>query len=404
MPYFWKQLCRRKALVAVTALSAVITCTLICGFHLGETSMSAQIGEVMDNLSVSCAVTNLTGTQEDGLDLPDWAIRLFLPVTADTRHIPETSFLDYLKEVRIKTSAKGEKDGQRITVYGVTTIAADRSIDPADERITWLDGYRDAVFEGEEPICLVSEDLYGTLSAEETDTQEITVHIKGRRNANCITERTLRIAGVVSGQQQAVYCPFAVVADAVTEVSGSLTADSISAVIKDNRRIDEFREKCAGVYFAEVDPRGIPQPWQASPLYESYPFALAVYDETLRETINTLERGYNVFRTCRIAVIVLTAGLGLVTGILSVRRRQRELALGNVMGCSRTGIFSEVFAGYGVVSVTGFAAAVTVFWIVFCAPPWSSIAAALGAGGVGTALGALPILINDDILMMTGKE
>ena len=39
--------------------------------------MAARIEEVYDNLEVRCSVTNLTGTQSDQLNLPDWVLRLF---------------------------------------------------------------------------------------------------------------------------------------------------------------------------------------------------------------------------------------------------------------------------------------------------------------------------------------
>ena len=107
---------------------------------------------------------------------------------------------------------------------------------------------------------------------------------------------------------------------------------------KDNRRIDEFKQRCASVYFASVYPLGVPQPWEASPIYDSYPYALEVYDKTLNETFRTLENVMTVFQICQIAVVILTLGMGFIVGNLSAKHRQNELALLNVLGLPRSSI------------------------------------------------------------------
>lgn len=331
MPYLLRRMRRRKKMCFVVGLSALIAGVLVFGFHIGSISMSRQIEEVIDNSVVTCAVTNLTGTQQDGLMLPDWAANLFRETTAESVHIPQTSFMDYVKDVRMKFSMEADSPYGSTQVFGVTSVYADKSISPQENRIDWLNGFDDSVFESDTQVCVVSEDLYSLL--QQSDNVQLSLAVKARNSKDRTADLTMTIAGVVHGKTGAVYCPWGEASKVCLELNGHLSVDCISATIKENSRIEEFKENCASVYFAAVDPRGVPQPWEASPIYDSYPYALEVYDKTLNETVGTLENGMTVFRICQIAVVILTLGMGFIVGNLSVKHRQKSLRSKIYLGC-----------------------------------------------------------------------
>ena len=403
MPYLLRRMRRRKKTCIIVGLSSFIAGVLVFGFHLSSLSLSHQLEEVINNSVVTCAVTNLTGTQQDGLMLPDWAANLFRETTPESVHVPVTSFLDYVNNIRMKFTMDADSPYGSVQVFGVTSIYADRSISPQENSIDWLDVSDDSIFECNTDACVVSEDLYVLL--QQRRKGQITLSIKARNDSKRTTDLTLRIVGVLHGKSMKVYCPWIPASSVCLDLNGHLSVDCISATIKDNRKIDEFEKKCARVYFATVDPRGIPQPWEASPIYNSYPYALAVYDEALNETVKTLESGIAIFHVCQIAVIILTLGLGFIIGSLSVKQRQKELALQNVLGQPRSCIYFEVFAEYMMISFLGLGSSITILTIVSrTLMPWFYVAAILLAGCLGIAVGALPILINKDILMMTKSE
>lgn len=76
-PYFFKQMRKRTSLCLVVVLTALAFSLALCMLQRSRDQMAARIEEVYDNLEVRCSVTNLTGTQSDQLNLPDWVLRLF---------------------------------------------------------------------------------------------------------------------------------------------------------------------------------------------------------------------------------------------------------------------------------------------------------------------------------------
>lgn len=403
MPYLLRRMLRRKKMCIIVGLSVFIAGVLVFGFHLGGLSMARQIDEVIDNSIVTCAVTNLTGTQQDGLMLPDWAANLFRDTTSESVHVPKTSFMDYVKDVRMKFSMEADSPYGSTLVFGVTSIYADRSVTPQENMIDWLDGFDDSLFESDAEVCVVSDDLYALL--QQSGSNKLILSVKAWNSKERTADLTLTVAGVLHGKSESVYSPWAPASKVCLDLNGHLSVDCISATIKDNRRIDEFKAKCASVYFAFVDPRGVPQPWEASPIYDSYPYALEVYDQTLNETTKRLENGIMVFQICQIAVVILTLGMGFIVGNLSVKHRQKELALQNVLGLPRSSIYSEVFVEFAIVSFSCLAICVAALAIIFReSPPWIHIFAVLAASCLGVTIGAIPILTNKDILLMAKKE
>lgn len=403
MPYLLRRMRRRKHLCLLVGLSALLAGALVFALHLGIRSLERQVEAVIDNSVVTCAVTNLTGTQDDYLMLPDWAANLFQETTPESVHIPETSFLDYVRDVRMKFSMEADSIYGAVQVLGVTAIHADRSLSPQENEIEWLKGFDDSVFAGDDAACVLSEDLYSLWRQE--DVEALTLKVKARNSKDRTAVLTGKVAGVLHGKRGAVYFPWTPAAKVCHELNGNLSVDCISATIKDNRKIKAFREKCADVYFARVDPHGNPQPWTASPIYENYPFALEIYDRTMNETVERLTSGIRVFRICQWIVAGLILALSLIVGNLSVKHRQRELALQSVLGLSQTRIYAEILTEYALLSVLSLSLGTAVLALLFrTAPPWGILAAIMGASCLGATCGALPILTNRDILLLTKTE
>lgn len=404
LPYLLHRMYRRKKMCLFVCLIAIVTSTLLYGLHAGDRSMDRKIQDVYDNTVVTCAVTNLTGTQSDHLNLPFWAVDLFLEFSENRIHVPETSFLDYVQDVQMKATMEGSLSGQTVDVVGITALSADRSVRPEETTITWLDGFDDTVFSGTDPVCLITEDLYQSVNSAEKDANTIPLTIHGTYNRDVTTELNLTIAGVCTGKQTTVYCPWEIAVPAYTEVNGQLSADCIYATIADNRKIDEFKERCAYQYFAKVDPKGTPQQWESSPVYDTYPFAMAIYDEMLSQTVSSLQQNQTIYRLCQKIIVVLALGIGFVIGNLSTKQRQKEFALQYVLGLPKRRIFTELWVEHFLVNGSGFAVGILLFWLVSgTTPPWMVLLSAFGAGCIGVALAAWRGLSGSDILQLVKR-
>ncbi len=404
LPYLLRRMCRRKKMCFAVCIMGFAVSALLYGFRMGDLSMDRQIEDVLDNAVVTCAVTNLTGTQSDYLELVDWTVNLFRETDADSIHVPETSFLDYLEDIQMKLSTGGELSGQSVNVVGVNTLRADHSLRPEEDRIFWFEGYDETIFSQAEALCIVSEDLYQGLEPGDSADREITLKIQGEYDEEKVTELKLTVAGTCSGKQATIYCPWSIAEDAYRSVNLFFGADCIYATIIDNRRIEEFKERCAREYFAEVDPKGVPQPWEKSPLYDSYPYAFAVYDETMNLTVESLRQNQSIYRLCQKIIVVLTLGMGFIIGNLSTKQRQRELALQYVLGLPRGRIFTEVWVEHLIVCGAGTALATLVFLAISgISPPWGYLLGAFGANCLGVAAALLPVLIHDDILQVVKR-
>lgn len=403
-PYLRNRMRRRWRMCVFVFLIVWISSLLLCGMYMGERSMEAKIDDVYDSAIVTCAVTNLTGTQSDHLKLPTWVVELFREPTEDTVHIPENSFLDYVTDVQFKVSMKGESDWQDVNVVGITSLSADPAFRTEEHEVLWLGDYGESVFRSEEAVCVVSEDIYQGIYEGEDGTY-LPVEVHGRYNYDVTSDMNLKIVGICTGKQNTVYCPWNIASGLFISVNGKISADCIQATIINNRKIEEFEERCVRKYFAAVDPYGVPLEWTDSPMYDTYPYAFAVYDDTLNQTVESLQQNQRTFRFCRIVITVLTMGFGFVVGNLSTKRRQNEIALQYVLGLSVPRIFAEAWLEHLVVSSIGLAAFIAPAWIVFPAMlPWSNLLIAFAANNMGAAIAVCQVLRARDTLQLIIRE
>ncbi len=399
-PYLLNRMKRRRKMCFFVFLIALVTSLVLCSMSIGESSMSAKIEEVYDRTTVTCAVTNLTGTQSDNLALPKWVIDLFME-SEDRVHIPETPFSDYITDVEVKATLKGKRNGVSVSVVGITSFAADHTFRVEESEVEWLAG-DESVFRGEEAVCVVSDDIYESLPKGDSS---VTVQVYGDYNSEVTADQTMEVVGVCTGKTNTVYCPWEIIYNLSPIVNGSINADSIGATLKDSRKIDEFKEKCSSNYFVDVDPRGIPRKWEASPIYENYPYALEIYDETLSQTVSSLQQNQRIFKICRIIITVLTMGFGFVIGNLSTKQRQNEIALQYILGLSVPRIFIEAWLEHVAVSVVGFVVIILPALIISpSAMPWGNLLIAFVANSAGAAIAVFQVLHKRNALQLMIRE
>ena len=131
-PYMMQRIKRQPLAVALLFLLNFVAALLLCILHGGSQQMSRRIGNVYQNAKVSCYVSNLTGTQSDGLTIPEWVIHLFvekdkIPGSSGVNYSNDGDtafFQSYLAALQAQTVLNGQFQRGQAQLAGITGLAA----------------------------------------------------------------------------------------------------------------------------------------------------------------------------------------------------------------------------------------------------------------------------------------
>ena len=160
-PYFFKQMRKRTSLCLVVVLTALAFSLALCMLQRSRDQMAARIEEVYDNLEVRCSVTNLTGTQSDQLNLPDWVLRLFDGEKTYGNFQDNDLFAPYVRDVQVRSTVYCTTPGgqDRLTLSGVTGLKADSSLLASSGcTVIWREGFGEDMFRGRGFSLLLPEE------------------------------------------------------------------------------------------------------------------------------------------------------------------------------------------------------------------------------------------------------
>lgn len=281
-------------------VSIVLLIAFLCAFFTLFDGFICQKEQDMESayavIPVTVVVSNLTGTKTDDLKITDYIINYFLSDKyAYGGELQEKAFSSYVKDVCLKASvyySQGTGFSSRQKLIGITSVDAASELAPVSgNSITYFEGYDESIFTSNKAVCLVSTAAAEELSQDTDNSGNVilTVQMSPAATGEASTQISLEIAGTYSSKSQTIYCPFSCVAAVQTELDGKITGDSLSATVRDNHELDEFRQILIR-HFANVDPSGHQEEINNSPALRYQQFAITVHDETLRETLNALNR------------------------------------------------------------------------------------------------------------------
>ena len=213
------------------------------------------------------------------------------------------------------------------------------------------------------------------------------------------------VVGTYAGGAGRLYCPWWVARQLCLDVYGAITMDSLSAAMADNRRIDQFWDEYGSRYFVEPTRDGTPVPWEGYLMYRTYPFALAIYDDTLVKTVDQLHQNQKLLGLVSWLLGLSAFGVGAVFSILLLRHRSRELKLQYILGQARGGILLWALVEHGLLSLLGAAIGAGGFCVAFrTAPAWGPVAVFWGMNLAGTALAYLLTMRRTFLETNLGRE
>lgn len=295
--YMWKRAVRQPLMPIAMILVAMVLSVILCSLHASSEKEAADYEEIYRNTPVTVSVTDLTGLRQDNLSAPRWVVNAFneaFPI--------DNGLAEYVKDVRVKMSVG--------VLSGLTDMEAEPLFTPRmGGNIQWREGYDASCFGGKEYVCIVPEDSEYALEPDEITLTLSYVNGFGVTKTMTID---LTVAGTHALGNGEVYCPFWVVQYVCGRLDKSYEADAVSAVLKDNSRLEEFRE-AASQWFTEPNYSGEKTPWDYS-WYFYYPYALKINDSQLRSAQTTMENSRIINTICAFVVFAVATGAGFLIG------------------------------------------------------------------------------------------
>lgn len=336
------------------ALSLILLVALLCAFFAYFEGFLQQkerdIDTAYDVIPVTLVLSNITGTQTDRLEIFDYEIDYFLSEKYSIRAVLQPrAFSTYVKDVRLKASMyynSGSGFDEKKQLFGLTAVEAAPALLPVSgSPVTYVDGFDASFFASNEPLCVIPASMLETLTPDADGTY--TVSLSARMAPSALKETAekthLRVVGTYRADSQAIYCPYSIVSALQLEVNGFIVGDSLSATVRNNRELDEFREILAR-HFAEPDPSGKGTQLPGATTQFIMQHSVMIHDETLRSTLNALNRNLQTLYRLRPLFVFIEIAIGAIAGFFYFHVRRRELAVARSLGTRKSQV-----AGIGAV-------------------------------------------------------
>ena len=386
-----KNLKRAPVRAVVVLLFAAVISMIICALHASNEAELRNYEEVWQSVPITVTVTDPKGVNDGDLTIKCWVVDLFEreePIKIydasnygkydnnpyeffRTEPYVELSLSEYVKDIQVSAKLPiSTINGKNYTsasgttmLYGITSIPCDKQLLPEYGcEITWFDGYDESIFSGNEQLCIVPEGMIENYD----NNGNVELYLKGQsqkpvvrvdENGQIVVDMpkteytcTLKIVGTYTeGDGKSIYCPSDIIKQAYDGLEKTIIAQSLSATLKDNKRLDEFREKMS-LCFLEPDPNAKRTSWNVKidvglPMKiseKSYPYALDIDDNNLFDLAAILEDSIKFNRTVTVFVVILSVISGFLVGFLMIRRRKRDILLMRMVGESN----ARVYAGF----------------------------------------------------------
>ena len=338
---------RHRPLPALAVLLfAVVISFALCGLQRSNDAERESYEASYQATTVPFSVTNLYGEEiTEGRAIRGWIADAFIGMGVSEPYLAE-----YVKNLKMELtrSINGEYAGY--TLAGIPSAVATSLLDRArGGKVTWFDGYDESIlertFEEGDLFCVIPSTLYETL---EPGTKELKVEFFDYNRGERLLDgsyryksvhRTLVIAGSYASlkQEYTIYCPYGVVRRVAGELDFSTDVMSISGVLRDNYRLEEFREVAAN-WFAVPNANGEKTPWNRWG-YEYYLYALDIDDTVLQRVTRNYQISLFINKMSSMLVLAFCTAAGFFIGFLMVRARKREIGLMRTLGGSNFHIY-----------------------------------------------------------------
>ena len=386
--FTYKRLFRQPLPALGVLLFCAILTVALCTLHQSKLEAKEHYDEIYHDIDVTCTLTNLTGTESQGLEIANITLDRF------TGHLGLVNFplWEFLKNVQVRSVQHFRLNSEEYIISGITSI----NIAPelwSDNGCTveWLEGYDESIYSGSEMVCVVSQELY-----QELVTHEIAVYIlSDPQNSypNAVQHDfsgSFTIVGVANGvEKNVIFCPWNTLMDIWQFMGQYETASALHGTLKNNNDLEVFRALVAAYY-------PVPNP---NADYSDLRLAMDIDDSQLKQAELTLQNNLRSNEFSRILIFGLTTAAGFIIGFLMIRSRKWEIALMRTLGMSNIDIFNVYSLEQTVCAALGAVlGGASYHW----QPAWQ-LGVFVGVYFVGLSLALLVILRNNLLMELKQK-
>lgn len=303
-------------------LIALLTFVLSAGIGVIRYAQGVQeekLEALERDFPVWVRVSDPTGAKTDGLNIINIYVFLFILEDYDVQN--GIAMKDNFKHVCLKLTQEAsvlDKQGgtKTLPMLGITQAESDPALSPDNNAVvSFFEGYSWADFWEDKAICLLPEG-FAQSYAVDTETGAPLLTVEGK-------EVTLKVVGTVQGISDKIYVPWRYVVNAYH--GGIESSESLSAIIADNTRLSEIKERLRRS-FTYTDLLRDPGP---------YFLAITVFDSQYMAAHKSAMRSIELLAALQPVFMIFCAGMGLLAGLLLFRTRKREYALLRSVGAKR---------------------------------------------------------------------
>ncbi|MCD7755154.1 MAG: hypothetical protein LUJ09_02280, partial [Firmicutes bacterium] len=150
MRQIFRRFRRRPAPAIGVLVFALILSAVLCGLQMSNEAEVEKYWDTFYTIPVEMAVTNLTGSRSENLQIPAEIANVFLPYG---------ELAKYVTDVQMEAYLVPDGDYHDNLFYGISSMDRISSLQPENAEITWVEGYDEGIFAGDEMVCLAPESL-----------------------------------------------------------------------------------------------------------------------------------------------------------------------------------------------------------------------------------------------------
>ena len=335
---------RRPLYSVAVLLFAAVLAVVLCYLYQSGVEEQESFEASYASVPVTFRVTDMTGSKPGSVE--GWVADLF------TDRGLQPNLEPYVGELHTRVSLDGERiytvmdsngcpveKKKMITLTGITsTYVAEELTENWGGEIHWYDGFDESILLTDENVCLVPESL--------KDERELLLFFRLTKHSYNEEQKyesadTYKVVGYyIDEGNTRIYCPYTTIRYVFAKLNLGKMLEEICAILNDNNALEQLYE-AVPMWFAEPNPAGEKTPWGRFD-YEYYPYALDIDDTMLTNLEYSMKNSMRLNQLASIAIFVMSAGAGFLTGFLVIRSRKREIALMRTMGASHPSIFAEL--------------------------------------------------------------